>query len=314
MSDHLRLRTALAERGGVARWSELKSEVGRRAVEAACRDGIIVRIAHDTYVSDGLDDQLKVRAATGGVLSHLSAAVRHGWSLKTQPRQVDITVRPNAQPTSPIGVATRFHYRTLTPEERLEHVTEPMRTVLDCARDLAFDEGLTVADSALRANDVTRPELHAAAGTIAGAGCRRARRVLLAADERAANPLESVLRALCLQVTDLDVRPQFEIETPSQRARVDLADPARRIVIEAEGYETHGTRAGFDGDCARYTALVCDGWLVVRFTWTQVMHRPDWVLGQLGRVCEVRAADVRRRGVTSAGGPGGRNERRKKGL
>lgn len=152
--------------------------------------------------------------------------------------------------------------------------------------------GLSVP--ALRANAVTSPELLEAARTFVGPGCRAARRVLLAADARATNPLESVLRALCLQGDGLSVHPQFSIETPSQWARVDLADPALRIVIEAEGYETHGTRGGFDNDCARYTGLTTDGWLVLRFTWTQVMHRPTWVAEQLAHVRDLRMNGSRR--------------------
>ncbi|MDQ2851033.1 MAG: endonuclease domain-containing protein, partial [Actinomycetota bacterium] len=103
-------------------------------------------------------------------------------------------------------------------------------------------------------------------------------------------------------VDGLCVHPQFSIETPSQWARVDLADLALRIVIEAEGYETHGTRGGFDNDCARYTALTADGWLVLRFTWTQVMHRPTWVAEQL-----VRVRDLRMNGSRHENEPGGRN-------
>lgn len=119
-------------------------------------------------------------------------------------------------------------------------MTEPLRTVLACARDLPFDEALTVADSA------------------------------------SANPLESVLRAICLDVPGLQVEPQVEVEL-SHRAIVDLADQPLGIVIEAEGFETHGTRDGFDKDCRRYTEMVCAGHIVLRFTYTQVMRDPDWV-------------------------------------
>lgn len=300
MADHLRLRTAMIERGGVARWADLTADVGRRSVEAGCRDGVVLRIGHATYVSPGLDEHTAVRARTGGVLSHLSAAVQHGWSLKLQPTSAFVTLRPNARTPDPTWTQPRFFFRHLANEQIVDGVTEPIRTVLDCARDLDFDAALTVADSALRANAVTSDELREAARVVTGPGCRAARRVLLAADGRAANPLESVLRALCLQVAGLSVEPQFSIETPSQWARVDLADPELRIVIEAEGYETHGTRGGSDNDCARYTALVGDGWLVLRFTWTQVMHRSTWVSQQLVRVRDLRT-DSTARGKTEPG-------------
>lgn len=39
----------------------------------------------------------------------------------------------------------------------------------------------------------------------------------------------------------------------------------------------------------RYTRLVCGGWLVLRFTWYQVMTRPDWVAGMLAKAVAQRA-------------------------
>jgi hypothetical protein len=42
-------------------------------------------------------------------------------------------------------------------------VTDPVRTVIDCARDLPFDEALAVADSALRSGKVGPDALRQAA-------------------------------------------------------------------------------------------------------------------------------------------------------
>lgn len=59
-------------------------------------------------------------------------------------------------------------------------------------------------------------------------------------------------------------------------------------MLEADSFEFHGQRAALTRDCERYDELVARGWLVLRFTWEQVMLRPDWV----ARVIE---ATVRRR-------------------
>ena len=63
---------------------------------------------------------------------------------------------------------------------------------------LAFDEALAVADSALRSGAVTAEELRSASARLRGTGSRAARLVAQYADHRAANPFESVLRALAL--------------------------------------------------------------------------------------------------------------------
>jgi very-short-patch-repair endonuclease len=57
----------------------------------------------------------------------------------------------------------------------------------------------------------------------------------------------------------------------------DLVDEQHRIVIEADSHEFHTGREAHGRDCVRYTALTVAGWLVLRFTWDQVMHSPACV-------------------------------------
>ena len=71
-----------------------------------------------------------------------------------------------------------------------------------------------MADSALRSGLVRRSELLAAAYASPRTGRSRAVRVADAADGRAANPFESLLRAIALQVPGLRVQPQIHIGGP----------------------------------------------------------------------------------------------------
>jgi hypothetical protein len=102
-------------------------------------------------------------------------------------------------------------YADLGAAEIRDGVTSPVRTVIDCARRLLFAEALAVADSALRAGDVTQEELRSAASRVRGRGARQCRRVADAADARAAKPFESVLRALVLEFPGLSVVPQVPV-------------------------------------------------------------------------------------------------------
>lgn len=97
----------------------------------------------------------------------------------------------------------------------------------------------------------------------------------------AANPFESVLRAIALDVPGLDLRPQVVVSEAGWTGRPDLVDRERRIVVEAESFEFHGRRAALRHDCERYTALVLLGWTVVRFAWEHVMFAPEYVSGCL---------------------------------
>jgi hypothetical protein len=63
----------------------------------------------------------------------------------------------------------------------------------------------------------------------------------------AANPFESVLRGICLEVPGLVVRPQLLILTPRSSARPDLVDEDLRIVLEADSFAWHGDRAALVG-------------------------------------------------------------------
>jgi very-short-patch-repair endonuclease len=78
---------------------------------------------------------------------------------------------------------------------------------------------------------------------------------------------------------------------------VDLADDALEIVLEADSFEFHGERSAFGRDCERYDELVSRRWIVLRFTWEQVMLRPAWVATVLARTVRWRQAE---RGVLRA--------------
>ncbi len=51
---------------------------------------------------------------------------------------------------------------------------------------------------------------------------------------------------------------------------VDFIWPDRRLIVEVDGWETHGTRTAFEDDRARDAWLTARGYRVVRFTWRQV--------------------------------------------
>ncbi len=98
-----------------------------------------------------------------------------------------------------------------------------------------------------------------------------------AADPRAASALESLLRAILQDAGLLGFVLQLQIRGDGFLARVDLAHPGLRIVLEADSYEHHGHRSALVRDCRRYDELVVRGWLVLRFAWEQVVAEPQWV-------------------------------------
>jgi very-short-patch-repair endonuclease len=169
---------------------------------------------------------------------------------------------------------------TLAREDRDGWATSKVRTVLDCAAELPFDEALAVADSALRHGDVTVEQLRAALRSDHPPAVRR---VVEHATPLAANPFESVLRAILVEAR-IEMVPQYETTVGGITYHPDLADPLHGIAVEANSWTHHASKADHDADCVRYNALVVAGWVVLRFTWEQVMFAPDEV------VATVRAA------------------------
>ena len=169
-----------------------------------------------------------------------------------------------------------IHRAELSDEDVEDGVTTPDVTLAHCLRRLPFDEALAVADSALRAG-VPRSTLQRVADEARGPGSPQMRRVAACASAEAANPFESVLRAIALDIPGMTARPQVVIREPDIVARPDLVDEPLRIVLEADSFEWHGGRSQLSADARRYDLLVVNGWLVLRFSYEHVMTQPDFV-------------------------------------
>lgn len=274
---------ALTRLGGVATRSTLLTLTTRRRVRTALADGAIVREARGSYALPGLDGHRRAAAELNGTLSVLSAARHYGWELKHVPADAWVMVPRRRKVRSKIDADVRVIRADLGEDDVTRGVTTPLRTVLDCARRLPFDEALTVADSALRAEAVTIEELRRAAAALHGPGASQARRVAAYADGRAANPFESVLRALAIEC-GLAVEPQVPVPTRTMTFHPDLVDRSRSLVIEADSWTWHRDQDVHARDCVRHTALAVAGWCVLRFNYAQVMSSPAYVRAVLTEV------------------------------
>lgn len=266
----------LRQLGGFGTAQELRATHTKRELAAALADDSIRRRRRGHYELPVVADHLAQAVAMTATLSHVSAAQHHGWRVKMVPEKAWVTVRRKRRLRPGDRIPVVAHFVDLPPDDVRGGVTTPLRTVLDCARALPFDEALAIADSALRARAVSPSALRNAAAAAHGPGSAAARLVARHADGRAANPFESVLRALCI-TEGLHLIPQLQIADLGLYAVVDLGDPDAKLVVEADGFEFHGTREGLRRDTRRYTELVIHGWTVLRYCFEDVMYRPDWV-------------------------------------
>lgn len=280
----------LHEMGGVCTRAQLVARVGRKPVDRALRAGSVVALARGRYALPQVEGALRVAHERQAVLCRQSAALHHGWAVKTTPDAPHISVPRNRHLTLPQRAGVVVHRDAFLPEDVDGPATSQEKTLDQCLRLLPFDEGLAIADSALR-EGVSPALLRRVAMAAQGTGAPQARRIVAEARAEAANPFESVLRAIALGVPGLRVRPQVWIG----RDRPDLVDEDLRIVIEAESFEWHGNRAALRKDAARYNRLVVAGWLVLRFSWEDVMFAPEAVRRA------IEAAVARRTGCTCGG-------------
>lgn len=283
--------TAVGKLGGITSRKPLLRLVTRAELELAVAAGDVVRVARGRYALPTDKPARGAAHSLTGTAALITAAAHWEWARMWEPRQPQIAV-PRGRNVSAAGrTGVDLRWRNIPGDDVVDHwVTTRERTLLDCAALLPFNQALAITDSALRARSVSRRALLARAADLPRLHRGRAERVFTLATPLAANPFESALRAIAIGVPGLAVRCQVRIDDErGWVGRVDLADESLRIVIEADSMEYHGEREAMDRDVERYTRLVCDGWLVLRFTWYQVMTRPDWVAAMLAKAVAQRA-------------------------
>ena len=263
--------------GGVAPWGSLVRVTSRREVQAALDAGSVVRIGRGRYALPAAHEDLVVAARASGHVCLTSAALAHGWAVKTVPEKPHVALPKHRRLADDVAALLTPYWIDLAWDEVEGCCTNASTTLAMCLRALPFDEALAVADSALR-DGFPRQHFLGIAAAARGPGAARMRRVARCASAKAHNPFESVLRAIALDVDGLAVEPQVSIRPILGPAvRPDLVDRRRRIVLEADSFEWHGNRTALRRDTRRYDALTVAGWLVLRFAWEDVMHDPEWV-------------------------------------
>lgn len=280
---------ALHRLGGIADSRALLRLTTRRRLRRAVRSGRVVEHWRGHYVLPTAADAHQMAAELAAVVSLRSAAAHYGWEMKHQPPVPELTVRRDRHLRADRRRGVRILWASLEPDDVWHGVTTPLRTVVDCARRLPFDEALAIADSALRSGLVTRDDLRWA--IVRGAGAGAVRRVLQHADGRAANAFESVLRAVCIEA-GLVVEPQVELDLGTGTIHPDLLCRDLRLVIEADSWTFHARRKAHRRDCARYNLLVIRGWRVLRFTWEQVMHEQAYVRWAIAELLDRQTAPL----------------------
>jgi very-short-patch-repair endonuclease len=210
----------------------------------------------------------------GAVLSHRSAAAH--WKLLPElTGPVEVTA-----PASRHGVAgIRLHRaRSLDARDTTRHETIPITTVPRTLLDLASTADAQDLEQAIaQAQRLRRCSDRALAGAIARANGHRGTRTLRETATQGAAFTRSRFERRFLALLRRHHLPAPKVNHPlaapdHRRLEVDFHWPAHGLVVETDGWESHGTRHAFEQDRRRDAALTAAGYRVVRFTWWTDPH------------------------------------------
>jgi len=258
----------------------------------AVASGLLVRVAPGVYRHRAWPAGWRqavltavLAAGPGAVASHMSAAALWGFDGIGR-GAVEVTVPRGRQPRLVGGKVHRS--RDLMPVDvdldRPIPVTTPARTLLDIAPRLGPDGLEEALDGAARDGLVWLPHLRWRLDELRRPGRPGVAR-LAALVERAdgARRTDSWLEQQALRAVRAAGLPLPRCQLTRRPggggvARLVMAWPELRAAAEFDGHATHATRRQRQADNERSARLVLDGERLVRFTFEDVVERPDYVV------------------------------------
>jgi very-short-patch-repair endonuclease len=290
-----------AQRDLATRQRLAKAGLGPAALHAALTAGDLVRVRRRVYgrsplepcgqhlLTGGRIDPAFLRQAQAVLLELGPRAALRGrsaavlWSL-------DMVVEPDVFEVQVPRTQTRVKRadidarRTTEPVQVVSglRVTGVVATLRGCAQDRPLNEAVALVDSALRRRLVRPKEL-----TYGGA----LGRAIALADPLSGSVLESALRVLLAEAGLPQPRSQHVIrDGRSFIARVDFCWPEHGLIVETDGRRWHDPEDVRTFDRRRANACAQRGWRLLRFTWAEVLHQPEYVIETVRAALSARAA------------------------
>jgi hypothetical protein len=261
----------------------------------------VYAVGHTVLTRNGRWMAAVLACGPGAVLSHRDAAALHGLRPSSRAR-IDVTVRGRggrkrrgidahrsrrldaADVTTVDGIPCTTVARTLVD---LAEVVSPRETERACERA----EILRVFD--LRAVDAICGRTPGRRGVPVLTAIVRGYR---ATSELTKSDLEQAFLTLCANAGIPPPQVNLWIDLEGGGVEVDFVWEAEGLIVEVDGYETHGTPTAFERDRSRDVDLHLAGWQVVRFTWRQVVGEPAAVARKVKRLLAQLATTAQRPG------------------
>jgi len=256
------------------------------------------RLFPDIYVPADADVTLILRARAAyllvegrGAVGGYAAAELLGASCGPKDAPVDLVVPGGAYRPHP---GLTIHRGLLAPDEITTAgrvvATTPRRTAYDLACGLPLVEAVVAVDALSHAHRFDPADVAGLRQRHLGArGSAQLDDVIRLANRLSQSPMETRIRLIVV----FDGLPVPVLQHPVGPYFLDMAYPAIRISIEYDG-DAHRTQERAMRDLTRQAYLSDNNWTVLRFTASQVLHRP-WEVAARVRYELIQAA--RRQGV-----------------
>ncbi|MFQ4149608.1 hypothetical protein AAGW05_13080 [Arthrobacter sp. LAPM80] len=266
------------------------------AIEVLLDTGVLIRIRRGAYVRaaywESLDQLhrdkariiLHAHAAVAteraySVYSHVSAARLHDLPLWKADERIHIT-RAGKCSTAERASDVRIHSRQLRDDECTVidgvPVTNLLRTTVDCALTMTYQQVLILMDHALRSG-IPRDVLEREASVLdRHRGIRIFRAALDFATQFSESAGETLTRDL-IRVCNIEP-PQLQFTVPSRNGsyRADFAWPAYKVILEFDGagkyFNYRPTQEVLRDERVRENTLIELGWSVIRIEWRDLFN------------------------------------------
>jgi hypothetical protein len=224
-------------------------------------------------------------AGQGAVLSHATAAWWWGL-LEHEPKTIELSSPRRVRRAAGV-VVHRRRYLEATRHRRFP-ITALSQTFLDLAATQPFG---TVREALAQADYRNLLEVGRVAD-VAGRGkpgSAKLRDALKRHEPRLVNTRSELERAFFTLCEGAGL-PLPELNVRLAGWMVDALWPEQRVVVELDGHQNHRSPAQIERDRRKDLELRAAGFIVLRYTWTQVIQQPGLVIADLRAALGDRAA------------------------
>ncbi len=294
-----------ARSGWVARRSDLvELGVSSRSLDRRIAAGLLRSFGHGVVGPGNAPDPLRqlesacLLAHDGAVLSHRSAANRHGLPVGRPPMRPEVLVRHGRHRVE-MGATVRQTVHLPAVDQTLVdglRLTSVARTLCDLAQVMGVHRLRYQMQWSIKEGLCERAQIQACARSLQrqgrpGSAVRRTAIDMLG-DDVTIKASELERRFLDLLVDHAIEGAVWQFQPPwydGRRGIVDVAFPHAELVVELDSRRWHSLMQDQARDRQRDRTARSHGWIVLRYGWDELTTRPDEVISDLVRALDSRS-------------------------